>query len=142
MSEFICISCGKCCGPVPISNTDWDNIVTAVENMSFSDIEHLINQEREDMTCIFRDNDFNKCAIYEHRPLICRLQGTREGLPCPNMPRYAKGDSGRFSVNSEFGENREYLKGILSVDIGYLEVLEIIRKKEDTNAKTEASQTT
>ena len=134
MSEFICINCGQCCGPVPISNTDWDNIVTAVGNMNLTDIEHLVMQKRESMTCIFRDNEFKKCAIHEHRPLICRLQGTQKGLPCPNMPRYGKGDDGRVALYREFGENREYLKGILSVDIAWKDILEVVRRKEENNA--------
>jgi len=134
MSEFICINCGQCCGPVPISNTDWDKIVTAVDNMSVTDIEHLVKQKRESMTCIFRDMDFKKCAIYEHRPLVCRLQGTQEGLPCPNMPRYAKGDDGKVALYREFGENNEHFKGILSDDIGWKEILEVIGRKEKNNA--------
>ena len=133
MSEFICINCGQCCGPVPISNTDWDKIVTAVDNMSVTDIEHLVKQKRESMTCIFRDMDFKKCAIYEHRPLVCRLQGTQEGLPCPNMPRYAKGDNGRVAVNRDFGENGEYFKGILSDSIGWKEILEVVRERKEVN---------
>jgi len=107
------------------------------------DIDHLAKQKRGSMTCIFRDNDFKKCSIHEHRPLICRLQGTQEGLPCPNMPRYGKGDDGRIAVNREFGEKNEHFKGILSDDIGWKDILEVIRKKEDTdNAKTKTPQTT
>jgi len=33
--------------------------------------------------CIFL-MDNNHCAVYEHRPMVCRLQGTVDRLPCPN----------------------------------------------------------
>ena len=134
MSEFICINCGQCCTIVPISNTDWDNIVTAVGDIGFANIEHLMKQKRDSMTCIFRDTFYNKCAIHEHRPLICRLQGTQEGLPCPNMPRYGKGDDGKVALYREFGEKNEYFKGILSDSIGWKEILEVVRRKEENNA--------
>ena len=33
--------------------------------------------------CRFRDMDLGRCAIYPARPLICRLMGHVEWLPCP-----------------------------------------------------------
>jgi Fe-S-cluster containining protein len=33
--------------------------------------------------CRFRDMDLGRCAVYAARPLICRLMGHVEWLPCP-----------------------------------------------------------
>jgi len=33
--------------------------------------------------CVFRDEERGRCAVYEARPLICRLFGLVEWLPCP-----------------------------------------------------------
>lgn len=36
----------------------------------------------EDLKCIFLNKE-NKCSIYEDRPEVCRLYGTRPNLQCP-----------------------------------------------------------
>lgn len=120
---FVCVNCGDCCGPVPISNTDWDKILVASNKMSVQELKRLSTQKRHIMTCIFRDMDFKKCAIYEHRPLICKLQGTQKGLPCPHMPRHGKCECGIIAVEQEFGKNNEHFKGVLTFDLGWDDIL-------------------
>ena len=33
--------------------------------------------------CQFRDTEYNRCSIYPVRPVVCRLFGHTEWLPCP-----------------------------------------------------------
>jgi len=106
-NDFICINCGKCCGPVPISNTDWDKIILTVGEMSKREIDRLISQP--------------SCAIHAHKPLICRLQGTHKGLHCPNMPGGDTGGDTEFF--KEFGEHGENFKGLLTEVISWNDIL-------------------
>lgn len=36
----------------------------------------------DDLSCAFLDNNY-RCSIYDHRPMICKIYGTTEKLPCP-----------------------------------------------------------
>ncbi len=78
-----CINCGKCCGIIPVTNTDIERIRKFVhENPSALEV---FAREREDvLECRFRDNEARKCAIYPVRPTICRLFGVIKELQCEN----------------------------------------------------------
>ena len=64
-----CKDCGKCCGPVPITEDDVKEIGEYIK-------ENKIKVRKVDplsLNCIFRDEKSKKCLIYPVRPLICRL---------------------------------------------------------------------
>ena len=70
-------NCGRCCGPVPVSQTDMEEIRRYV---SLHSIEAMDNGP---MTCPFLGQD-KGCLIYAVRPLVCRLFGTVSTMECPN----------------------------------------------------------
>jgi Fe-S-cluster containining protein len=56
MGAFQCSGCGACCRKVKVLHPDWPT--------------------RPDGACIHLTQD-NRCAIYETRPLICRVDEAR-----------------------------------------------------------------
>ena len=83
--SFDCKRCGYCCGPV-----NWllpeDLIIR--EWMKNNNMEYVKWGTQDfignDFRCPYYDWENKLCKIYEVRPLICRLQGMTERLPCPN----------------------------------------------------------
>lgn len=75
--------CGKCCGPVP------------VRRMEFQVIEEFIAARgiepvAQGLTCPLYLG--GTCAVYEVRPMLCRVYGHLAGMNCPhgynvNIPR-------------------------------------------------------
>lgn len=61
MGAFACNGCGACCRKVKFLHPDWPT--------------------RPDGACIHLTQD-NRCAIYENRPLVCRVdEGRPAGVP-------------------------------------------------------------
>lgn len=87
--NFDCKCCGQCCGPI-----NWSLIedILIKGYMKEHDIKYIkwdVEQYiKNGLLCPYFKN--NKCIIYDVRPLICRLQGHTEKLPCPNNknPKY------------------------------------------------------
>lgn len=81
-----CSNCGRCCGPVPISQSEEIKIRKFVKKMDIFTKQRLTNQlkGKDFLTCQFRDTEQNKCAIYPVRPLLCKLFGISIGLECCN----------------------------------------------------------
>lgn len=84
MNDFICQNCGGCCGPVPVTITEYGPIRRAIKNMNRKEVDRLSNQKRGPLTCPLRDVENKRCSVYDARPVVCRLQGTQEGLECPH----------------------------------------------------------
>lgn len=55
LTPFPCTACGKCCRHVYLS-----------EQTSYLD--------RGDGVCLYLDENTNLCAIYETRPIVCRVE--------------------------------------------------------------------
>lgn len=55
LSSFPCTACGKCCKRVGLS-------------------EQTVYLDRGDGTCRHFNENTNLCSIYEHRPLVCRVE--------------------------------------------------------------------
>lgn len=74
-----CQNCGQCCGPVPASKREIENIRKHIANNP-----EVLNRVGipNSLTCIFRSEKEKKCLIYPVRPLVCRLMGVAEGLVC------------------------------------------------------------
>lgn len=52
--------------------------------------------------CPYLDLETKRCTVHARRPLICRLYGVSEGLPCPfgckPTPRYLTKDEARYYI--------------------------------------------
>ncbi len=74
---FNCKRCGKCCGP---------HFVSPKERLTIRDYLKQHDMEERPHTSIYEYCPYlenNTCLIYPVRPLICRLMGITELLPCP-----------------------------------------------------------
>lgn len=88
-AELPTIECkGKCwdaCGPIFMSKYEWRRILRHPRLKGKPE-----PRMRSDFSCPLLTN--NRCMVYRHRPMICRLWGIVESLPCPwdckPEPRY------------------------------------------------------
>jgi Fe-S-cluster containining protein len=69
--------CHDCCGPVTASSEELSRLPVK------SDAAH--ESALAELNCPYLGE--NGCEVYEERPLICRLFGTIESLPCPHQKR-------------------------------------------------------
>lgn len=119
---FVCQNCGECCGPIPVSRKELDRIRATINRMSREEKERLKNQKRGRLTCPLRDIERRRCAVYEVRPQVCRMQGFAEQLRCPYNPN-----------TPVMTKEAEYLQlkgigeavGVLGLDVGWNELLEV-----------------
>lgn len=65
--------CGECCGPVMCTAEEYQAITAAIERRGIVPI-------RQGTTCPLWIG--GECAVYEARPLICRLFGHAQGMTC------------------------------------------------------------
>lgn len=65
--------CGACCGPVPVG---------AVEARRAGLRPGLTDVRPGTMDCEHLDGE-KRCGVYDERPVICRLMGATDRLPCP-----------------------------------------------------------
>lgn len=66
--------CQQSCGPIRMSRVEWDRIKRRVGSKA----ERL----RADSSCPMLSNA-GHCTVYSIRPMICRLWGVAEDMPCP-----------------------------------------------------------
>ena len=79
--SFTCIvGCHDCCGPVTASSEEMDRLPVKTE------AEH--ETALANLSCPHLGE--HGCEVYSERPLICRLFGTTQTLPCPNGRRPAE----------------------------------------------------
>lgn len=77
-----CKNCGECCGLVPISEKEYNDIKKYC-------IENNIKPKKVGMLdCPFRDNENKICMVYEVRPMLCKLMGVTKGMSCNNGNSY------------------------------------------------------
>lgn len=77
-----CKNCGECCGLVPISEKEYNDIKKYC-------IENNIKPKKVGMLdCHFRDNENKICMVYEVRPTLCKLMGVTKGMSCSNGNSY------------------------------------------------------
>ncbi|BCE00097.1 YkgJ family cysteine cluster protein [Marinicellulosiphila megalodicopiae] len=76
--KFECVKgCHDCCGPVTTSSEEMARLPVKTE------AEHTA--ALNEYNCVHLGP--NGCTVYGERPLICRLFGTTEKMPCPNDRR-------------------------------------------------------
>lgn len=81
-----CDGCGeKCAGDIPMTQWEFEQIQSAVLGSEVAATSPAAAPARGPFAppCRFRDEDAGRCRIYAARPLICRLFGLVEWLPCP-----------------------------------------------------------
>lgn len=90
-AELPTIACkGQCwdsCGPISMSRIEWLRITT---RLGYTPRQQIDPERPETLTCpMLKDH---RCSVYELRPMICRLWGIVESMPCPwgcrPQPRY------------------------------------------------------
>ena len=130
-----CDQCGlRCAAGVPASRSEWETLQVYLAGLSEAERAAIRQVEAQDKTvdlgdevtvemCRYRDMEAGRCVVYPARPLICRLLGHVEWLPCPIekvpkaidtadavalMQSYAKFERRTFE---EWEEEREKGKG-------------------------------
>jgi Fe-S-cluster containining protein len=84
---FECIpGCTDCCGPVPFSPSEWE-AVPDKRPMPSTDLGEILAGLYQGGAAKCSYASEAGCAIYAHRPLMCRLFGTVEDLRCPHGKR-------------------------------------------------------
>lgn len=111
MNSLPCQGCrGMCCGPVPITEQELKQIRKKIKSMPSQKRSQLANQQRFMGTCIFYDQDHDKCGIHSARPAVCRAFGHYKNLTCFKNPEAATGDNWKA---------KEQPVGILSIDYSW-----------------------
>src|SRR5688500_7892697 len=88
-----CDHCGtRCTAGVRILRSEFDAIEAELARLPEAEVGRVLGQEKQVTVpgtdyaytaCLFRDVENNRCFIYSARPVICRLFGHVEWLPCP-----------------------------------------------------------
>ena len=89
-----CDECGaRCTAGVPMLRPEFEAIRTYLESPEGADAREVEQLDKEVpypgaeeytyTACRFRDVERGRCSIYPVRPLVCRLFGHVEWLPCP-----------------------------------------------------------
>ncbi len=90
-----CTSCSlRCADDVPATLSEWIAIQTHISSLTGTEkatLSSIIAQNKQmDLgddvyvgMCRFFDMNSHSCSIYNVRPLMCRLMGYLEWMPCP-----------------------------------------------------------
>lgn len=98
-----CHECAiRCSGDIPLTAGEWDAVRQAIAELPASEAAGLLAQDKTrefapgwtGSMCRLYDMRAQRCAVYTVRPLVCRLLGFVEWLPCPKgrrLPALADG---------------------------------------------------
>lgn len=87
-----CHECGlRCMAGVQMTRREFQDIIACLREQVPQQVVRVLEQEKhvpwfEDIEtehCLFYDVTKRRCIVYPARPLICRLFGRVEWLPCP-----------------------------------------------------------
>lgn len=96
-----CKQCGRCCGTVPMTIRMFrrfkDRTTKKYRLEDFG--PGYVVAITDDDQCVFLDND-NLCLIYNNRPLVCRIYGVNEKLPCVNAHPVRAEEEARISFKN------------------------------------------
>jgi Fe-S-cluster containining protein len=87
--EFHCLRCGDCCeDKIPLDIIFLKRFRGKFQQENFQ-AKHLVKMKQlmiitENGKCVFLCPD-NSCAIYPHRPIVCRWYGKKNLLECPKV---------------------------------------------------------
>lgn len=62
--------CAESCGPVPMGRVEWQRVCRAGGERA----------AKSDLVCPYLEDE--RCAVYEVRPMMCRLWGVVDEMPC------------------------------------------------------------
>jgi len=96
-----CDLCGlRCTAGVPAAAHEWIDIQDFIESATEEQRAEIAAVEAQSKTlslgdgieiemCRYRDMEAGRCVVYPARPLVCRLLGHVEWMPCPveKVPR-------------------------------------------------------
>lgn len=77
--------CHRSCGPITLSDVEREHLASlgaVIPIIPLREYREMLLGDREPVWCSAL-GPFKNCTVYEDRPLICRLWGVTEGLPCP-----------------------------------------------------------
>lgn len=87
-----CHECGlRCTSGIQMGKGEFEQIVACLREQDPWQVRRVLEQEKrivwfediETEQCLFYDVPKRRCIVYPARPLICRLFGRVEWLPCP-----------------------------------------------------------
>lgn len=86
-----CDGCGnRCVDGITITWEEFRALTDYLATQPPSEVERVLGQDKNwswgdsaVSRCLFRDTERNNCFVYPARPLVCRLFGFVEWLPCP-----------------------------------------------------------
>ncbi len=90
-----CDACGlRCAAGVPATKEEWEGLKGFLNACSPSERAEIKKVEAQDKSvdlgdgvtvtmCRYRDMEAGRCVVYPARPLVCRLLGHVEWMPCP-----------------------------------------------------------
>jgi ferredoxin len=88
-----CDECGtRCTAGIQVLQSEYEAARAELARLPVEEVGRVLGQEKRQpipgteetyVACEFRDVDRGRCLIYPARPLICRLFGHVEWLPCP-----------------------------------------------------------
>ena len=104
MQLSVCNGCDacwlRCAHDVPASRDEWETLQSHIAALSPAELQRLeavLAQDKtvdlgDDVTvqmCRYFNMPTHRCAVYPARPLVCRLLGHVEWMPCPieKVPR-------------------------------------------------------
>lgn len=77
--------CWNSCGPIDMSPLEWMRIEErGVEIPEFTPERSRLWAMDLPLHCPALDPETKRCTVYDVRPLICRLWGVTESMPCPH----------------------------------------------------------
>ena len=96
-----CDACGlRCAAGVPATQEEWRSVQRYLTESSEAERAEIARVEAQDkpvdlgdgvtvQMCRYRDMEGGRCVVYPVRPLVCRLLGHVEWMPCPieKVPR-------------------------------------------------------
>jgi Fe-S-cluster containining protein len=82
--NFPCQHCNSCCGPIIWFKPEEMMIRDYLEHHNMDYVVWSIDEfKKNNMRCPYLKN--SRCLIYAVRPLVCRLQGNIQDLPCKKL---------------------------------------------------------
>jgi len=90
-----CDACGlRCAAGVPAARGEWESIQSFLSSCLGTERAEIARVEAQDKSvdlgdgvtvtmCRYRDMEAGRCVVYPARPLVCRLLGHVEWMPCP-----------------------------------------------------------
>jgi Fe-S-cluster containining protein len=114
-----CDACGlRCAAGAPASRREWLALSDYIASLGADARRELARVEAQDKAmdlgdgvtvrmCRYRDMERGGCAVYPARPLVCRLLGHVEWMPCPiDKVRHRVKTADGLALMAEYSKQR------------------------------------